>query len=223
MLKAVASVNGIKPVGRLPAEMPIALTEPVMAACPTHMLAVYSRRHAAPQPDGTPTPYPVSGPVTRKVTLFPVHSLVFAAYCTNLPPLCDPRDVSEAPDGFINLPIIPLGLPSAETFALLQAYLYTKRIDMLLAALMPAVPTGIPPGTHIHDEIKIHGKALGEAFELEELLKYAAVINGLWRSSCVLGVHGDPFWKAINLAWGSVAIGLDIAKKRYVPPPHIIP
>lgn len=41
----------------------------------------------------------------------------------------------------VTLPVVPLCIPSPGTFPILQAYLYTKRTDRLLAVLIPAIPS----------------------------------------------------------------------------------
>ena len=108
----------------LPKELKITLTGPVAAACPTHILAVYSSPEKHQR---------------QHFTLYPVHAIVLATHCANLPSFPALKS-SPALKGTMNIPVLPLGLPSATTFPLLQSYLYTKRIDTLLSKLLPASP-----------------------------------------------------------------------------------
>src|ERR1700733_13490656 len=69
------------------------------------------------------------------VTLFPMHHLILTAHCTNLPsfPISRPNSTKDT----VQLPVIPLCLPSLETYPILQSYLYTKCIGDLLRSLLP--------------------------------------------------------------------------------------
>jgi hypothetical protein len=54
----------------------------------------------------------------RKVTLFPTHHLVLTTHCTNLPLL--PVSKPDVTNDTVQLPIVPLCLPSSETFSILH-------------------------------------------------------------------------------------------------------
>jgi hypothetical protein len=206
-MNAVANVKADPPKRQLPKEMNIKLNDKVAAACPTHMLAVYSHtptlRSEPPQP--------------RRVTLYPAHSLVFSSHCVNLPPL-SPHCSSTPPNpGTVNLPVVPLGLPSSDTFPILQSYMYTKRADTLSASLLPTMPEPRwpgRPGTRMSDIIQEQADYLGNEYDIPTLLRHAMIINGLWRNACALGVYDDKLWATIDIAWGSVIGGIQIAKLR---------
>ncbi|KAF8653622.1 hypothetical protein AX16_003774 [Volvariella volvacea WC 439] len=141
MLKVLSSVKANPTRDALPKELSILVEDMTSGPPPTHMMAVYG---AAPksQPPGPPST--TSGVAPRKVTLFPAHSLIFAAHCSKLPPF-PPSSVSapfpDAPNRLI-VPVRPLCLPSPETYPQLSSYLYTKRVDILLNSLLPAP---VPP------------------------------------------------------------------------------
>jgi len=211
MMSAVANVHAEPPKTHLPREINVPLNEQVSAACPTHMLAVYSH---SPAPNAAPNPTSnAPAQQRREVTTYPVHSLVLSAHCSNLPAL-PPRSTARVPENTINLPVVLLGLPSAETFPVLQSYLYTKRVDNLLSAFMPLAPEPVRTGTPLTQIIANHSEVLGEMFDAETLLRHAMLINGVWRNACVLGIRDDTLWGSIELAWGSLIGGLEIAALR---------
>jgi hypothetical protein len=78
------------------------------------------------------------------------------------------------------LPVVPLCLPSPDTFSILHTYLTNKRVDHLRNALLPI--DAAPWNTMA---------AIG-------------VILGLWRNACALGIVDDGLWDAVDAAWGSV-------------------
>ena len=56
-----------------------------------------------------------------------------------------------------------------------------------------------------------HAVDLGRAYDVQALLRYAMIVNGIWRNACALGVYDDKLWGAIDFAWGSLVGGMDIA------------
>jgi hypothetical protein len=193
MLAAVANVHAQPPTSTLPRELEIVVNDMVAAHCPTHMLAIYSNSSAAQ---------------TRKVTLFPTHQLVLAAHCNNLPtfPISNP----DATNSTVLVPVVPLCLPSPGTFSILQSYLYTKRIDALLAALLPAPPPSLSdPSVPLPDMINRLTHHLAATDNMPTLARHAMIINGVWRNACALGVYDNKLWRSIEVAWEAVvgAIG----------------
>ncbi|KAJ7726879.1 hypothetical protein B0H16DRAFT_1591557, partial [Mycena metata] len=149
----------------LPTELDILMNEVVSFACPTHMFAVYND---APLPLGH----------KRQVNLFPIHDLVFSMHCTNLPTLPAARPSSSP--SHTTVPVVPLRLPSPETFPLLHAYLYTKQPATLLASLARPCET-----------------------DLLQLAGHANKILGLWRNACLLGVVDAQLYAVIEASWES--------------------
>ncbi|KLO07826.1 hypothetical protein SCHPADRAFT_836077 [Schizopora paradoxa] len=184
----------------LPTTISVTTTLPVSESSdllPTHMLAVHSSAST-----------PVAGPSKpRKVTLFPAHATVLAANCVNLPPL--PRstetttDARESPiqglgkEVDASLPLVPLALPSPETFAQLSTFLYTRRADQLLASLMPAAPSSSSKSSDSLDSYATQLSSLPRP----TLLAHALRVHGLWKNACALGVHDAKLWSVIDSAW----------------------
>lgn len=189
----------------LPSTVPVMTTLPVSESydlLPTHMLAVHSSASA-----------PVAGPSKpRKVTLFPAHATVLAANCANLPAL--PRSTATTTasrDSSIqglgkevdaSLPLVPLALPSPETFAQLSTFLYTRRADQLLASLMPAAPSSSSssPSSSNADSLDTYATQLS-SLPRPTLLAHALRVHGLWKNACALGVHDAKLWSVIDSAW----------------------
>jgi hypothetical protein len=188
MLAAVANVHAQPPVSTLPCELEIVVNDIVATHCPTHMLAIYANNNASQK---------------RKVTLFPTHQLVLAAHCNYLPPF--PASHPDATNPTVQVPVVPLCLPSPETFSILQSYLYTKRVDALLAMLLPAPPSTLSDtNVPLPDMIKRLTHHLAASGNMPLLARHAMIINGVWRNACALGVHDDKLWNSIEVAWEAV-------------------
>jgi hypothetical protein len=210
MLAAVANVRAQPPSSSLPRELEIVVNDMVAAACPTHMLAIYSA--------GSRSGSAMSE--KRKVTLFPTHHLILAAHCTNLPPTLLPAskpDVTTATS--IKLPIVPLCLPSPETFSILQSYLYTKRIDTLFASLLPTPPSSFCEptlaSTTRDDMVESLMHHLAASGNLPSLARYSMIINGVWRNACALGVRDEKLWDCVEAAWEVVVGAMGLMKGEH--------
>lgn len=167
---------------------------------PTHMLAVYSRHP--------------SGPILR-VTLHPIHNIIMALHCAHLPML--PQSDTSEPDsvGQMILPVVPLGIPSPETFGRLSHYLYTKDASHLLATLLPSgtlTPSFILSlDTYVDSdspELQQYSSILRATYPRSVLLMYAAAVEGLWSNVCALGVFDDQLWEVLDSAWEALIVAL---------------
>ncbi|KAJ7742741.1 hypothetical protein DFH07DRAFT_1063687 [Mycena maculata] len=159
MRAALQAVATSVPESSLPKELDILMNDIVAAACPTHMFAVYG--------DASP-----ACGQKRRVTLFPAHALVFGTHCANLPAL--PASQPSTSSARATVPVVPVRLPSPETFPLLQSYLYTQQ-----------PPSLAPPCDS----------------DLLRLAPHAKKVYGLWRNACVLGVVDAPLYDAIEASW----------------------
>ncbi|KAJ7614622.1 hypothetical protein DFH06DRAFT_1240915 [Mycena polygramma] len=149
----------------LPQELQILMNDSVAAACPTHMLAVYNDAQ-------------LSLGQKCQVSLFPIHDIVLGVHCTRLPRLPFSRPSTTA--SHATIPVVPIRLPSPETFALLHAYLYTQQPATLIASLE---------------------RPCGK--DILQLAAHANKIQGLWRNACTLGVVDAPLYEAIEASWDS--------------------
>lgn len=116
MLNSVALTSAhltLNPDGTLPREVPVRLNSKAVEPA-THLFAI-----------------PSSSSQSRKTfTLYPIHASIITSHCSRLPAL-PPSTASSS-----SLPVLPLGIPHASSFPMLQAYLYTKRTDILLSSLL---------------------------------------------------------------------------------------
>ncbi|KAF8186402.1 hypothetical protein BJ912DRAFT_971689 [Pholiota molesta] len=149
---------------------------------PTHMLAVY----APPPPNGESSAAP------RKVTLFPVHSLVLLAHCANI---CKPPAAIPA--------------PCARVLPTTLDYLYTKQVHFLLRSFLP----GPPPRDLMTNPMRPRGYALylAQTFTTPAMLKCIYSLEGLWQNVCQLGVYDDNLWEAMDVMWQTLLTALAIA------------
>ena len=166
---------------------------------PTHMLAVFGKQLA----DKSHQP--------RRVTLYPVHSLVFASHCAYLPefPSTLPVSLHEEAIRKFDVPVWPLCLPSPATYPHLSTYLYSKRTDIFMKSVLPRPP----PSKFQQDPSQVPGFArdLAETFTVQTLVKHALMVFGVWQNVCALGVFDDNLWETLDTLWEilltSIAIG----------------
>ncbi|KAI0059984.1 hypothetical protein BV25DRAFT_1808084 [Artomyces pyxidatus] len=203
MLQVLSSVTAAPAKDSLPKELSIVVKD-ISAEMPTHMMAVYSR---------LPTQL-----TRRRVTLYPVHNVMLASHCANLPSLPDSHPIiPETPGSSITVPVVPLCIPSPQTYPHLSAYLYIKRADILLSQLLPCPPppaVATPPDdseSAQKDAIMTFAGKLAATYTPHALLQYAMRVNGLWRNACALGIFDDGLWATMDLAWEIVLCALAIA------------
>lgn len=196
LMQSLASVKVNVIEDKLPKELSITVSE-ATAILPTHLLAVFGK------PSG-------NGP--RKVTLYPVHSLVLASQCANLPkfPAALPVPLLENGKEEVQLPVFSICLPFPQSYALLSRYLYTKNIDLLLHTYLPRPP---PPSfmDNRDDLLLAVATDLAATFTIQTLAKCAISLHGLWQNVCALGIFDDELWDAIDLMWQTLLTALAIA------------
>jgi hypothetical protein len=158
---------------------------------PTHMLAV-------------------AGPSNRdKATLYPCHNLLFASQCAALPPMrSSPTTTTtteeDEDDSLRKLPIVPIYLPSPETFPIVREFIYTRACDRLLSTLLPIPSSQLPPiaSSAPHSSIlNTLSIALVNSYSLPGLLERAKIIHGVWLNTCALGISDAELWKSLETAW----------------------
>ena len=88
-----------------------------------------------------PLPTTPSAFYKQRLALHPSHVLILAANCANLPslPYSKPAPLS-FPGSVVTLPVIPLCIPSPDTFPILLDYLYMWRGSCLLGSLLLLTP-----------------------------------------------------------------------------------
>ncbi|KAF8488125.1 hypothetical protein JB92DRAFT_1450177 [Gautieria morchelliformis] len=178
LLAVAASTTADPPRDRLPRELQV-IVHDITADAPSHLFAVCSQ------------------PPTR-ISLHPAHALVLASHCANFPalPYSKPT-VAPAVGSTLTLPVVPLALPNPETFPILMHYLYTKRGDHLLAALLPMASRD---ATQTFDQLQLSTE-YAAAFTVQALLARAAIVHGLWSNVAALGVFDAKLWRGIEVVW----------------------
>ncbi|KAF8182992.1 hypothetical protein K438DRAFT_1839403 [Mycena galopus ATCC 62051] len=201
------------PRDRLPSALTVPLCAPphgVLPSYPTHALAISPAS---------------SKSSSGKASIFAVHSVVLAAHCAKLPPLPPARAPSAS--GAVTLPVLPFALPSPPAFTILHAYMYTHRVDAVLAALLPlpssflaplsassgsgaastiAAALASPP--HLHT-LAAH-LASHSSSNISTLLEHAAHVKELWQDMVALGMYDPPLWSALDLAWEVVLGAMNV-------------
>ncbi|KAI0752840.1 hypothetical protein C8Q80DRAFT_1249115 [Daedaleopsis nitida] len=197
---------------------------PDTSAFPTHVFAILSSRSSATTPTVASFADRSSLPPSTTVPLFPASALVMAVHCALLPPLPHPHRPSGR-RAALTLPIVPLTVPSPETYPLLHAYLHTMRPDTLLASLLPTLAASLPqlagPSSSAgsakpayvaqfssNQLARLAHALAGAAFQrggtqgaLGGLMAHIKVTNGLWQNVCALGVFDAELWGVMDLAW----------------------
>jgi len=188
--------------GTLPKEI-VMTTDDINCVLPTHMMAVHG-------------PRPTNDPEAKtKVTLYPVHSLVLAAYCAKLPafPPLEVADPVENPTSRqFTLPIRPLYLHSPQTFSAILEYLYLRSPDILLQRLIPLpLPTVM---IHKPEEHASLARYIGNRLSIPALFCQVSVVHGIWQNTCALGIFDDHLWGVISFAWKLAVTSLGVATKK---------
>ncbi|KAF7986006.1 hypothetical protein HWV62_41334 [Athelia sp. TMB] len=156
-----------------------------------------------------------------EVILVPTHSIVLAAHCPSLPRM--PPACAQTSASAVNIPILPLSVPSPAAFPTLHSFLYTHSTATLLAALLPGLPPAflgsvsastvratLASGPKLH-QLSAHLVGGIRGSRTQVLMSYAQHINCVWRNTVALGVHDADLWDALDLAWEIVLGSLNLA------------
>lgn len=200
---AASQIPSSMPRSRLPHSLNLLLRETSSEpSYPTHVLAVTSSKSPSDM-----------------ATLLPVHSLVLASYCANLPSL--PPSPQQPQSPALHLPVLPLSLPSPAAFSLLHSFMYHHRLEAVLKALFP-MPTAFLQSLS-HDTVR---DALDSGPVLHQLSSYlcssasanpqtltthAAHVKELWQTMISLGIHDPELWDTIDLAWEVILGAFNLA------------
>jgi hypothetical protein len=194
-MQSLVSVKVNASKDKLPKEVSIIVNDatPIL---PTHVIAIFNK--------------PSCGP--RKVTLYPVHSLVLASQCANLPkfPSALPVPLHERGQQEVEVPVFSICLPSPQSYSPLSRYLYTKHVDILFRTFLPCPPPPMFMDSR-HRYLTQFATDLASTFTLQTLAKYAINLHGLWQNVCALGIFDDELWDAIDVMWKILLTSLAIA------------
>ncbi|THU75725.1 hypothetical protein K435DRAFT_974716 [Dendrothele bispora CBS 962.96] len=201
----------------LPSHLAISLPQSspsssVVPAYPTHALAVYSSRSNSPDSD--------------QALIIPIHSLVLAAHCASLPTgslsLSKPYESSSSSP--VQIPVVPISLPSPHVFPIICKFLYTHSLESVLRSLVP-----LPSPDHYpflqspsretvrqmmnsHSTLSQLAKHLCEHtnYNMRTLTTDAAHVKDVWQDVVALGVNDVALWDALDFAWEIVLGAMNI-------------
>ena len=166
MFKVLTGAKIVPPMGALPKEIEVSIND-VSSDMPTHVLALYCPL-IRPDPNAAVAP-------KRRITLYPIHSTVFAVHCASLPQLPPSHPEPVPIGGTITVPVLPIGLPSPSAFPFLSHYLYHRRPDKLIASLIPCPP---PVAIPIADDASVEEKRNAEKETIKAYaMKCAAMLT----------------------------------------------
>ncbi|RDB17079.1 Clampless protein 1 [Hypsizygus marmoreus] len=207
----LAGISALAP-SHLPSSMPrsrlpASLNVPIRASAspvsyPTHVLAVSSSKSSNDQ-----------------AMMFPVHSLVLASHCALLPRL--PASPQQPHSPTLQLPVLPLSIPSPAAFTILHSFMYHHRLETVLKGLFP-MPSGFLQSLS-HDAV-LSALSSGETLHrlssylctsassnLHTLTTHAAHVKELWQNMAALGLYDPELWDTLDLAWEIVLGALNLA------------
>jgi hypothetical protein len=150
--------------------------------------------------------------------MFPVHGIVIAAQCSALPRLPPSSGPSS---GVLQIPVLPLALPSPAAFKVLHGYLYNHSLDGVLKSLFPlpagfvqglshhTVQSTLASGTSLHQLSMYLCSSAGSS--LQALTTHAAHVKELWQDMVALGLHDPELWDTLDLAWEITLGALNLA------------
>jgi hypothetical protein len=192
---------------RLPSSLTVQLRPSRSSApplLPTHLLAIsqMSKGHSSSD---------------SHVTLFPIHGIVFASHCANLPRL---HAGSQQHSHTLQLPILTLSIPSPGAFSLIHSYLYTRSLEDLLSCLIPLPSSFVRNITAeaiqhtMTSRSKLHKLSMylcsSSAETSQSIMSHASHVKELWQDCAALGVQSAELWECIDLAWEVVLGALNI-------------
>ncbi|KAJ6588171.1 hypothetical protein B0H19DRAFT_1247866 [Mycena capillaripes] len=188
---------------------------------PSHVLAV--------------SPPPASSrqtPIDAPVALVAVHGAIIAANCTNVPLPTAATQPSDA--RFINLAAHRLTVPSVPAFVILRLYMYGRRIDTFLDAILPfpapfikrLKPDSREPehaslkltaAFHSANEVRRLAEHLihctpGGAYPMWDRLR---LVENVWATMMELGMHELLLWEALDLAWQVARYALHVVTQQH--------
>ncbi|KAJ7151327.1 hypothetical protein C8R43DRAFT_485808 [Mycena crocata] len=193
---------------RVPPSLEIPFTQdPTVQATPiypSHILAM-----SEPPTPLTPPDYPCS--------LIPIHGPLLAAYACKLRIQAPAQQGGEFP-GCTNVAVRRVIVASLPAFVALRAFMYSRRIDAFLAALLPFPPRAISGIRAAELAPIVQDERVLEQLERHFVLMtpggareawwHAKHVRGVYETMCQLGIYDDLLWQALDLAWHILRRGL---------------
>lgn len=121
----------------------------------------------------------------------------------------------------MNMPVLPLSLPSPAAFSILHQFMYHHRLDAVLQALFPlpsaflhnlshqTVQSTLASGTMLH-QLSTY-LCTSASSNLTTLTQHAAHVKELWQDMVALGLYDPELWDTVDLAWEVVLGAMNLA------------
>lgn len=225
MRKVLQSVDAVPNPEVLDDEIDI-IVDADNGGLPTHMLAIHD-----PSEVGTEDQ-------PKKVTMYPVHNVVLASQCSNLPalPLYPKKGMMlSKTQCHQQLPVVHLGVPHPESFPLVKDFLYTHDTSALVSYMLPLVPsttsssdaaaTALNPDTDFEtkaaayrewkrDMSDRYADAIAKQLEPSVILQHLARVYSLYRNVVALGICDERIWEYLDMCWEILIVAIARANGR---------
>ncbi|KAF8128587.1 hypothetical protein EV363DRAFT_1297594 [Boletus edulis] len=205
MLQVLAGVKAEPSSNVLPLKLDVVVND-LSSDMPTHMLGVYSRH--------------VPAAAKRRVTLFPIHNIILATHCANLP-ILPPSNVTrpDAAGATISLPMVPLCIQRRKSS---HSFPCSSTRSASTTCLHPSFPARFPtrstvtiPRARLSSRFSSRfSDGLATSHSAETLFTHAMRVNGLWRNVCALGINDTKLWCALDVAWEVLMNALAVSTGR---------
>ncbi|KAF6758138.1 hypothetical protein DFP72DRAFT_808139 [Ephemerocybe angulata] len=206
LLQGMSGIQVLRSQARLESEgthVQVVLPQTCVEA-PTHVLALCS----APSSSSSSPAAPCMAAIQ---SVIPVHALVLAAHCANMPALPPSSPSTSTQEGLTltTLPVVPLVLPSPSTFPILAGFLYHKNTHTLISQLLAPLPIPSTLETSQVHELPALGRVLA-GHGREVVVRMCERVWGVWMNARAVGVVEEEVWDACEVAWEvcGVAMGL---------------
>lgn len=225
MRKVLQSVDAVPNPDVLEDEIDI-IVDADNGGLPSHMLAIHD-----PSDVGTEDE-------PKKVTMYPVHNVILASQCSNLPalPIYPKKGMKlSSTQCHQQLPVVHLGVPHPESFPVIKDFLYTHDTSGLVSYMLPLVPStpstceaaeiALDPGTDYatkaaayrewkKDMSDRYADAIAAQLEPSVILQHLARVYSVYRNTVALGIRDERIWEYLDMCWEILIVAIARANGR---------
>lgn len=169
----------------------------------------------------------IHAPDSPRTLLMPVHGLLWAAKSPGLSVLSS-KPEHQVPSSLIpstppptdsSVPVLELTLPSTRAVPLLQGWIYLASPQLLLASLLPTLPSPPASLSSILNPTPEPTMPAAKAATLSHLpsralLDSVALVHGLWQNTVALEISDKGLWATMGAAWNVLVGALAIQEQR---------
>jgi len=127
--------------------------------------------------------------------LLPCHDLTLISFCSTLP-------VLPSSSCSTSIPVVPLRLPSPQTFHIIRDYIYTRSKPALMSSLLALSNSKRLEVTTI------------TGLSTSKLAERVRTVYGVFSNACRVGFGDDEFWRCLQAAWKLLLTALAAQPKR---------